>query len=64
MIIYIERHIKIDVPELDEICFKSKNLYNKTNKVIGDSFIGMIINRGHAYCPVRVDPLQSFILEI
>jgi len=24
-------------------------------KVIGDSFIGMVINRGQAYCPLRIN---------
>jgi len=39
MTIYVERHIKVGAPELDEICFKSKNLYNKANYVIRQKFI-------------------------
>ena len=39
MIIYVERHIKINSDELDKICFKSKNLYNKANYIIRQKFI-------------------------
>lgn len=39
MPVYVERHIKIKANELDIICFKSKNLYNKANYVIRQNFI-------------------------
>ena len=39
MKIYVERHIFVNVSMLDELCFKSKNLYNKANYVIRQKFI-------------------------
>jgi putative transposase len=34
-----ERHIIIDSQRLDDLCFKSKNLYNKANYVVRQKFI-------------------------
>jgi len=35
----VERHIKINAPDIDDICFRSKNLYNKANYLIRQEFI-------------------------
>jgi len=49
-----------DEGKVTKICTKcgiekdiAKYRIKRGRKVIGDSFIEMIANRGHAYCPVR-----------
>lgn len=35
----VERHIVVKSPELDNLCFKAKNLYNKANYQVRQLFI-------------------------
>ena len=49
----VERHIVVNSEVLDNLCFMSKNLYNRANYVIRQMFIGTskevgIGERGHA----------------
>ena len=54
----VERHIKINYPSLDRLCFLSKNLYNYVNYILRQAYLNKSEN-----IPEYKDLIKSFILK-